>query len=312
MNSDLFEKYLNLNNSYRHTLTYTFGKTGFHSAINNMILTMVFCLKYKIRFRIYADDFIYFPESGWNQIFASQLPQTHNSFFKRYNIKSDLIVNDSLKGRYILLRHHLYQLLTGNNLVSSSFFECRTFWFSKEHFSFPELGIEGDLRDVCKQLASIVYVFNDNYREKMRIMESKICLPDQYVGIHIRRGDKIKEREYESIDNYISLAEKETTIRNAFILTDDFTIIEDLQNKYKGWQFYTLTFPYERGFVIGPSTEDKQRMDNELVKVVTSLDIMSRGQLFIGTVSTNPGMFLGMVMDRDKVKYIDANDWEIL
>ena len=130
--------------------------------------------------------------------------------------------------------------------------------------------------------------------------------------MHIRRGDKDTEVDLFDIDVYFKYAEKLLDCRNVFILTDDYRVIELVKEKFPLWNVSTLTFPYERGFVLKSSTADEDRADKELVKVFASLEIMTKSLCFIGTVTTNPGLFLGMRMDPSRVHYIDSDDWIII
>lgn len=308
--SDKKNIYQELNKSYKHTLTYTFEKSGFYSTFNNMILTMALCLKYKIRFRIYSKSYAYFQGIGWNRFFEPIIPETNNPFFKRFNLRTNLVCESNFRGRVNLWMHHLYQLITNNNLVDSAFYESRTFWFSKEHFTIEEMGIDGDLRNLCHELTKITYRFNKTYQEKISNLEATLQLPHDYIGFHIRLGDKKKEREPIPIENYIRMAESLSPIRNAFVFTDDYSAIELIEDKFRNWNIYTLTKQTDRGYDFNATYNSES--DSNMVKMFTSMDLLSKSQLFIGTVSANPGMFLGMFMDRDRVYYIDSQDWIIL
>lgn len=305
------KSYLELNNSFKPTLTYTFKRGGFYSAFNNMILSMAYCLKNHIKFRIHSKCYVYFQNKGWNKVFLPFIPESNNKFFNYVN-KDYPPIQYSYKQRIRTILHHSYEMITGNNLMDSVFWQARTYWFAREKFDIPELGLSGDLHDICKYLIEITYQFNEEYTNKIQELIHTIQLPPSYIGMHIRRGDKILEREFKDIDTYFKIASSISDIKDVFILTDDYKVITDIKERYKNWNIYTLTFPYEHGFSLKQSTSNPETMDREMVKVIASLEVLKSSEAFIGTVSTNPGMFLGMIMDTDKVHYIDSTDWVIL
>lgn len=52
--------------------------------------------------------------------------------------------------------------------------------------------------------------------------------------------------------------------------------------------------------------EDKKE---NLVKLFASMEVLRNADLFVGTYSSNPGMFLGMCMDENRVYGIDFDKW---
>lgn len=308
------EKYLRLNKSYKplYTYCYTHRGTGFYSNFNNMILTMAYCLTHHVKYRLYTRGYNLFKGKGWDEIFEPILPETTFIFHRYFNGKSDYCGEMDFKNRLIQFMQYSYELLTGRFLTYSCFEASRSFWFYKGRYTIKELGFDGDLRSLCKELIEMTYCFNDDYKRKINEITNSINIPDKYIGMHIRRGDKDTERELYELSSYFNLAESLSKCRNVFVLTDDYTVIERIRDNYPSWSVTTLTFPYERGFELESSTKDAERADRELIKVFASLEIITKSLHFIGTVSTNPGMFLGMRMDPQKVHYIDSDKWIIL
>lgn len=307
------KEYIKLNNSFKplYTYNYTNRGTGFYSNYNNMILTMAYCLSKHVKYRLYTKGYKLFKGKGWDAVFQPLLPETTSVFHKYFNGKIDYCGEMNFKRRLIQFMQYSYEIITGRFLTYSCFLYCRTFVFYTKHFIIKELGFEGGLRELCSELIDMTYCFNEEYKNKISDMISTIELPTNYIGMHIRRGDKDTEVDLYDTDIYFELAEKLSDCRNVFILTDDYRVIELVKEKYPSWNVSTLTFPYERGFVLKSSTADADRADKELVKVFASLEVISKALHFIGTVSTNPGLFLGMRMDPSKVHYIDSEDWII-
>ena len=242
------------------------------------------------------------------------MPETKNVFHHYFNTRSVFCPSDAIgKEKLVVLGALLYKIFTGRGLSCDSFYEARTYWFRKEHFMIPELSIDGDIQHATKILIDIAYRFNEKYEMKIQKMINPLHLPDKYIGIHVRGGDKVIERRLSSIKEYMDAVCKISDIKKVFIMSDDYTLYEDLVSSYPDFKFYTLTFPYERGFDLKRThSMPKEQRDQEQVKVFASLRVMSQAEHFIGTVSSNPGMFLGMAMDPSKVHYIDTNEWIIL
>lgn len=307
-------KYLRLNNNFKQSLTYKWGDAGFYSEFNNMILCMLWCLQNRVKFSVYSKDYFSFNGIGYKYVFKESIPESKNNIINRYiNSRALRAGNFGTRSDVHYRLAALYKAFSGNYLLSDVFQTARTMWFRKTEFDIPELNIKGDILSACQTLIQMVYQFNDYFENKIQTMISTLDIPENYIGIHIRGGDKIIERALLGVDEYIEKAKQITTIRNAFIMTDNYLLYEEIKNKYSDWSFFTLTFPYERGYDNNKSIKmPSEQKELELVKVFSSLRILSKSDAFIGTVSSNPGMFLGMIMPQDKVYYIDSPEWIIL
>lgn len=311
--------YNRVNNSFKKKLIFHFGTgAGFYSEFNNMILCMLYCLKHNIRFILYSKDASFFDKNGWIDIFIPFCEESHSTFHHYFNKRKSYIYSkktllQEIKEKIFLTGTWGYKMMTGNYLTNDIFFECRTTWFENDSFDFPQLEISGNTRESAGKLIDIVYKFNPDYSDKIMSTISNMNLPNKYVGIHARGGDKIVERDILSYKVYIDKAEKTTSIRNAFILTDDYRIYEDMVKEYPNWAFYTLTFKDETGYDnIKFIKSSKERKRKELLKIFTSLEIMRKADYFFGTYSSNPGMFLGMCMPAEKIYCLDHDHWIIL
>jgi len=139
-----------------------------------------------------------------------------------------------------------------------------------------------------------------------------INLPDEYIGFHIRRGDKELEFNSVDIENYIKKAESTNSIRNGFILTDDYTVITQLKSRFNNWKFYTLCGENETGYLHKEFlTKSPEFRSESLIRLFSSMDILYKSNLFIGTFSSNPGMYLGMRRPKESCLGIDFPSWRI-
>ena len=184
--------------------------------------------------------------------------------------------------------------------------------FEQENFSIAKLGIEGSILDACRVIDKLVWNYND---ETKNIIENKIktlMLPENYIGFHIRAGDKFLEHELLNIKNYMNTASSLSSLKDAFVLTDDYNIIFKLQEEYPTWTFKTLCLSSEKGYFHQKfQVISKEQKRDAHLRLFASIDILSKSQLFVGTYSSNPGMVLGMKMDKSKIKCIDYDTWLI-
>jgi hypothetical protein len=95
-------------------------------------------------------------------------------------------------------------------------------------------------------------------------------------------------------------------------LTDDYRIIQETQAKYPDWKIYTLCTEDERGYHHQEfMKEPVPIIRKKLIRLFASIEILRNSQLFIGTFSSNPGMFLGMLMEPDTCIDVEGRDWLI-
>ena len=56
---------------------------------------------------------------------------------------------------------------------------------------------------------------------------------------------------------------------------------------------------------------DNKTKKSQHLRLFASMQILEHARYFIGTLSSNPGMFLGMRMEPERCKLLDCNEWEI-
>jgi hypothetical protein len=330
----LIEGYNKLNNSFKKVLVFHIGAVGgFFSEYNNMILAMLYCLKNKIRFVLYSEDANFKYESGWTDFFLPFCDEDRNTRHTKYNRripytfkktssnkKADLIYNHFI-APVSKHRHLMQQKLAkiryfggANNIFFTyelwNFFHSKT--MEKGFFKIDEMAIGGDVRTACRVLISTTWRYQPEIEMEIRKIIDEVCLPDKYIGLHIRGGDKIMEFELQELETYIEKARSLTTCRSAFILTDDYRIMEKLIQSFPDWQFFTLCERNSMGYFHDSfSKQDKAFKRKQHIKLFASIDILNDSELFIGTFNSNVGMFLGMRMPKDKSFGVDVDNWAI-
>ncbi len=299
--------YKQLNLSYNKKLIYHFGTgNGFYSELNSMLFSILFCLQNKIQFVLYSKDAPFTFGKGWNEYFESFCPEFKNDFIGK-RISRDYINNH--KDKHIC---YLYKFFSGNIILNDIYWYCRSGWFEHTCFNIPQLGIDGDIRHAMKVIIPLIYRFNKKYTFIINSLIKRINLPSNYISIHVRAGDKKTERNLIMPQTYIKKAKELSNCKNCFLATDDYRVFEELRNNNPEYNFYTLTSPTETGYDQELFVKaSKESIRQNLTEMFASIQIILSSELFIGTYSSNPGLFIGMQID-DKMVGMDFDKWIII
>lgn len=325
MDNSLKNRYTSLNKSFRKKLVFHLGcEAGFFSEYNNMILAMLYCLDNKIQFVLYSKDANFGHKKGWEDYFEPfceesdtfYIPFSRASleiFHRNYNIRNYSEYDNipfKLKDK---IKIKLYKIFNNVSYLTQDIWKTiRSRDMENKHYYIPQLGIDGDIRQACSVLIDLTWRYNKNIKEKIDNLISSLNLPHKYAGFHIRQGDKIQESELIDSLIYLKEAERYSDTKNAFILTDDYTVIEQLRKEQPQWNVYTLCPDTDRGYIFSKFlAQDQTEQQNSYLRLFASVDVISQGAFFVGTVSSNPGMYLGMRLPHDKFHSIDLDDWQI-
>lgn len=139
--------------------------------------------------------------------------------------------------------------------------------------------------------------------EKFYIFKEKIDykkdVPLEYIGIHIRRGDKVfgkmKEAEKIEVETYLSYIPENMKTLPLFVATDDEEVIEELRKLYGKDKIYTL---FSKN-VIRKNEKDFEKQSKEFIKKHTLLllkevEILTNSKCFIGSYTSNIGRFIAL------------------
>lgn len=301
--------YEEINNSFKKKLVYHLGSdAGFFSEYNNMILAMLYCLKHKIKFELYSKDANFAILKGWKDYFLPFCEETEITLHSKLNYRHPQ--NNGLTNK---IKRFFFKLFTRTNYLTSELWNnFHNKDFENEYFDIPALNIKGYTQEASNKLINITWRYNIQTENSINKIISQINIPEIYLGFHIRSGDKFIEHEEINVSKYMELAIQHSDIRDVFVLCDDYKVMIELRQRYSDWNFFTLCEENENGYkhsdFIKLNGEVKQR---SLHKLFTSMDVLSNSQLFIGTFSSNPGMYLGMRMEKEKVKGVDLEKWTI-
>ena len=312
--------YYKLNNSFQKKLVFRLGvDSGFFSEYNNMVLAMLYCLKHQIKFELYSGHTHFTLHDGWNDFFLPFGNPNTQLINKDYNLRPYIIeqsreapLKKAVKYRFITAA---YKTLFGIGYLTQDLWaQHRDPAFAQETFTVPALKMQNmPLLSATQQLIRALWQYNEQSALIVARLVSSAKLPTtDYVSIHVRAGDKFTEVKAAGFGQYMDLAARFSNNQTAFVMTDDYTVVEQLRLQYPAWKFYTLCEPTERGYFHRDFVrQDKAYKYHHHLRLFAELDIAAASAKFIGTYSSNVGMFVGMRKGEEQCACVDFERWLI-
>ena len=310
--SDFWKKYNKINESYNEVCIYLGIGTGFFSEFNNLILAILYCLVNKIKFKLYLVNAKGFPNNkGFEEFFMpfckELIYDADTEFNNIFNFpKNEVeVLLPAMKEKYGI-NYFVY-------FNSYMFNKMRNNDFRNSHFKIKELGIDGDIYNAFGIIAKNIFRFNNETKKEIYKLINNLNLPKKYIGFHIRAGDKITEAELIKPEKYIESLKKHSDIKDIFISTDDYSVVEKLKNQYGNeYNIYTLTNKKELGYNQGDfEMSNKNEKYNHLIEFFVSIEILLNSELCFGSYTSNPSIFLGAVLGKEKFIEVNSLDFRI-
>ena len=112
------EKYQEINDSFKgKSLVFHIGSdAGFYSELNNMILAIIYCLRWNIRFTLYSADANFKHNNGWTDYFLPFCEEITDDFHV-YGMKNYMSVKGMLFERK-KVKEKLKKLIKENDIIS--------------------------------------------------------------------------------------------------------------------------------------------------------------------------------------------------
>jgi len=302
-------RYREINDRFERTLVFRLGgEAGFFSELNNMLLAMVYCLAYEIRFVLYSGGANFEVCRGWEDFFMPFCEEAADPEHRVLNPRRPpgrMTMAQQLQ-IYRLKRRHGVDFLTHE--LWDRFRDRR---FVRRRFSFAG-GRRLGLRSAARILMPIVWRYNAHTWSRVEAIKRSVSISGEYLGLHIRRGDKSLEEPAVEVSRYVDKAKSVSSVRQIFLLTDDFRVFEEVARDHPDCAFSTLCTPSERGYVHREFLHlEPHAREARLLRLFASVDILAAAQQVVCTFSSNVGMYLGMRMDDDRVWGVDQKRWMI-
>ncbi len=321
--------YIHINGSFKRKVVFRVGlDAGFFSEYNNMILAMAWCLRNEYEFQLFSKNSNFGYDKGWTDYFIPFCTEVYTKFHLKYNHRPypygapkyfPYFIRQLKKYNlwdkkfdYTPPFYRLQKKIGFGKLLTQDIFEIVRQQNPNEKVDIAELGFSNNFRNLCRLLTDLTWRFNQETQLVIDEMIKELDLPSNYVGFHIRGGDKFVEYPLVHISSYIKKAEMYTEIRNAFVLTDDYRLISELRTAFPEWRFYTLCQPQEKGYYHAEFMKvDMTDRKKSHIRLFSSMVVLEKSSHFIGTFSSNPGMFLGMRMLPENCHGVDFDEWKI-
>lgn len=278
------EEYNRINNSYQRTCIFHVGvSAGFYSEVDAMMQCMLYCYVNQIRFVLYADDANFSGGHGWTEFFEPFCEENHNPLNHLGNPRSKapwFRVDQKVFGALLRAREGV------EYLTADVFDQCIPRSYSTNTV------VDWDLFDVhgtnfqeFAKLRSIALVYNGQTAREIQERIGTLHLPDDYVSIQLRGGDKTLEVKdlpgtQEAID---SIEGSGVSFTDLFVFTDDYRYIEELQRLRPQWHIHTLTGEQERGYYNAAfqksAWSDKRK---NMIKLFAMVEICLRSRVHLG------------------------------
>ena len=299
---------------------YCLTTRGLYSELFNLCLATVYCEKMGYELCINSYYWNAKIEKGWNDYFESVF-KCYNNYFsaqdKIYTKEKPWIGKIYYKPREFFtfyaseIANSLYLLLHPHTLLTKDIFER----MRSDKFINDILGDNA----FALMAESYKKMYHINSITKQELSKRKLLnnLPDDYIGLHIRRGDKIVSKEMNDIhlNRYVDEALKHRDLSsNVFVATDDVTVVDYMRPRFEdyGMKVFYNKLNKSRGHNEATFNQSsKQFRYEETINVLLEMDILTHSRYFIGTYTSNLSRVVPFYLGLNKCTSLD-NDWNII
>ena len=308
----MLREYQQINESFEKTLVFHLGsRSGFFSEYNCMLLCMLYCLQNKIKFQLYSHDLSIAVSKGWTDFFEPFCPETSNILHRLFNTRFPR-TTPQFKLRKSF--GPLVKFLSNCDFLTYELwndFRALSEQTSAHHLSLTTQQPHS-LREACRQLIAMTWRFKPEIEEEIKKDGSRTGLPEKYLAVHIRAGDKIKEYEGSPISAYMNKLQSLSSLRDLLVMTDDYRVFEQLKHYHPNWKLHTLESPKLQGY---QHRKNKRLSPSEkrqgTIRFFAGIELASKAEYFVGTFSSNIGTYLGMRMNPERCHAVDFDHWRI-
>lgn len=304
----------------KNRIIYSLSTRGLYSELFNLCLAIVYANHNQKYLKLNTWLWNSRIKKGWEDYFEPTLDCSNNPFSaqdKVYTNEKPWFGKIYYKPKeffsfyYRLILNYIYHILHPNHLLTKDIFKVMR---SKE-FIHVILGENAFslMASTFKQL----YVLNNHTKNHLKQRIDGLRLPNDYIGVHIRRGDKITSKEMQEIrlDKYINaIITHKDICSNVYIATDDISIINIIKEKLLSYGFNIFHNSQNKstGFIEADfNSTSKQTRQEETLNVLLDMEVLIHSNFFIGTYTSNLSRVVPFFLGLDKCISLD-NDWNII
>lgn len=304
----------------RNKIIYSLSTRGMYSELFNLCLAKVYAQHHQVSLKLNTWLWNSRINKGWLDYFESTLECCNNPFSaqdKVFTNEKPWIGKIYYKPKefftfyYRLTLNNLYRLVYPYHLLTKEIFKD----MRSNEFIHDCLG-----KDAFNLMAASfkqMYILNNRTKNQLYQRIEELKLPDNYIGVHIRRGDKISSKEMQNIhvDKYVnSIANYKDISSNVYIATDDTSIIDEIKNKLSshGFNVFHNSQNKSQGFnEANFNHSSKQARQEDTLNVLLDMEVLIHSLYFIGTYTSNLSRVVPFFLGLDKCVSLD-NDWHII
>ncbi|AWG21462.1 hypothetical protein FFWV33_07900 [Flavobacterium faecale] len=287
-------------------LIYPLGTRGFFSEVNNLALIVLYCLQNEINLKLYSKKW---SGGNWNDYF--------NPLIEEYKGLIPVPIDMYIESRRDKCFKKYHRLFKKRIIIQDQIWnDMRNEKFTTSHFYFPNLGIDGSIFEVKRQIIKLLFDFNLRTSTEITIQDTELNkVIKESCGFHIRRGDKVsgksKEAESFEIDSYLDKALQVNPNISTFTLcTDDYDVVNNFKTTYPHFQIISLCPPTRNGYFQKEynSKQKKSEIRNEVINILKDSNLLINSKYFVGTYSSNVARYVVLMRNREECYSID-DEW---
>ena len=296
------KEYRRINESFAKRMIFHVGfGGGLYSELNSMMEFMLFCYQHHIRFELYADDANFSKPggNGWEELFEPFCPISHDPLNQKANYRPTDYLSQIRPHRLWTKGYYYPQKLKRNTgadyLTQDIWCMCISDAFKQSEIKWELFGMDGTCETEFAKLSSVAICPKPEIRQKMDALIAGLNLPEHYISMQVRGGDKYLE--YDKLVEADAFIEKVETLGLShlplFIFTDDYRNVTYLREKRPEWKLMTLTREDERGYYNNEfNKQDWEFRKANLIKLLAIIEVCVKADLHIGSNQSCVDMYL--------------------
>ena len=304
----------------KNKIIYSLSTRGLYSELFNLCLAKVYAQQKDLLLELNTYLWNSRIKSGWLDYFEQTLKISNNPFSAQDKVYTNekpwigkIYYNpkEFFTFYYRNFLNHIYKIFHPHHLLTKDIFEdMRSKSFINETLGKNAFNL---MKSSFKELYKLNFETSNLIKQKIK----ELNIPDDYIGVHIRRGDKITSKEMNYIHNqkYINaIVDHKASSNNVYIATDDTNIINDLKTELesKGFTVYYNLQNDSKGFdETAFNQADKQYRHKETINVLLDMEILTHSKFFIGTYTSNLSRVVPFFLRQEQCISLD-NDWNII
>ena len=304
----------------KNNIVFSLTTRGFYSELFNLSLAQVYAHHYGLKLKINSWLWNFRIDKGWEDYFEPVLKNANNPLSAQDNVytkekpwigKIYYKPKEFFTFYYRILANCLYSIFHPNTMLTKDVFAD----MRSEHFINDVLG--KDAFNLLAEAYKHIYILNAETKKNIEKAKKFLNLPNEYIGVHIRRGDKITSEEMKEIhnDKYINEIIKHSDIcKYIYIATDDISIINEFRAILEplGIKVYYNSLNNSKGYDLEKFNKaTKQARREEAINVLLDMDILIHSIFFIGTYTSNLSRVVPFYLGQDNCVSLD-NVWNII